>query len=134
MGDDSYSTLKGAAKKPLLQVQTDVQDDELSQSRCANCCLFPVISPPGNKGDARLHGTLLKDLPWIGAVFVTFAVLMSILFGLMLRNYGADAPVVNPKAHAVGDTFSAMKVFFRMPVTLRSTTEVCNPNLLRSSA
>ena len=95
MGDDSYSTLKGAAKKPLLQVQTDVQDDELSQSRCTNCCLFPVISPPGNKGDARLHGTLLKDLPWIGAVFVTFAVLMSILFGLMLRNYGADAPVVN---------------------------------------
>jgi len=94
MGDDSSSNPNGAARKPLLEVQTDIKDEHLSQSWCPSCCLFPVISPSGNN-NSRLHGTLLKDLPWIGAVFVTFAVLMSILFGIMLRNYGEDAPVVN---------------------------------------
>jgi hypothetical protein len=90
MQGDSHSI-----KNPLLNVQTHSEDADPRPSRCPDCCLFPVISPSGKHVDARLHGTLLKDVPWIGAVLVTLGVLFIIIIGLMLRHHGADAPIVN---------------------------------------
>lgn len=80
---------------PLLDAQTHSKDDVRSHSWCPDCCLFPVISPSGNNANARLHGTLVKDVPWIAAVFVTLAVLIVLIAGLLSRHHGADALVVN---------------------------------------
>ncbi len=84
-----------SVKYPLLSVQTHVEDEGQSQSRCPDFCLFPVISPSGNKATARLHGTLLKDVLCVSAMLLTLAVLVIILVGLSLRSDGADAPVIN---------------------------------------
>jgi hypothetical protein len=80
---------------PLLEDQSRREDSRPARSRCPDWCFFPVISPTGKHADARVHGTLLKDLPWISAVLVTLAVLCSIIVGIGLSRHGADAPVIN---------------------------------------
>jgi hypothetical protein len=82
-------------ENPLLTVKVVDEDEQQQNSRCPACCLFPVISPSENNLDARLHGTLLKDIPSVSAVLVTLGVLVSIFIGLTLRYDGASAPVIN---------------------------------------
>jgi hypothetical protein len=81
-------------KRPLLKSQTH-KEDSPQHSRCPDCCLIPLVPPSGAHANARVHGTLLKDLPWISAVFVTLAVLIGIIVGLALSRHGEQAPVVN---------------------------------------
>jgi hypothetical protein len=54
-----------------------------------------VISPPDGRADFRLHGTLIKDVPWVCALLVTLAILICILAGISLRDKNAYSPVVN---------------------------------------
>lgn len=82
-------------QNPLLTAKVVDEDEQQQISRCPDCCFFPVISPSENNLDARLHGTLLKDIPSVSAVLVTLGVLVSIFIGLILRYDGADAPVIN---------------------------------------